>query len=55
MIPFDATLAKRLLSTFHGDLNPTACFIGGLAAQEVLKVCSGKFTPVQQWLYYDAR
>lgn len=30
---FDATLAKRLLSTFHGDLNPMACFIGGLAAQ----------------------
>lgn len=46
---------RLLLPVFAGDLNPMACFIGGMAAQEVLKVCSGKFTPLHQWLYYDAR
>lgn len=48
-------VAIRLLSVFSGDLNPMACFIGGIASQEVLKLCSGKFTPIYQWLYYDVR
>lgn len=46
---------RQLLPTLAGDLNPMACFIGGMAAQEVLKVCSGKFSPLHQWMYYDAR
>lgn len=28
--------------------------IGGMVAQEVMKACSGKFTPIQQYLYFDA-
>jgi len=28
--------------------------IGGIAAQEVLKSVSGKFTPIKQWFYFDA-
>ncbi|VDQ03533.1 unnamed protein product [Trichobilharzia regenti] len=28
--------------------------IGSFAAQEVMKACSGKFTPLQQWAYFDA-
>lgn len=51
----DTKFAVDVLSVFHGDLNPMACFIGGMASQEVLKLSSGKFTPTQQWLYYDAR
>ncbi|ESL12036.1 ubiquitin-activating enzyme E1 [Trypanosoma rangeli SC58] len=51
----DVAAARSVLSVIHGNLNPMTCFIGGLASQEVLKVCSGKFTPIQQWLYYDAR
>ncbi|XP_029286993.1 ubiquitin-like modifier-activating enzyme 1 [Cottoperca gobio] len=47
--------AVRILSyTAQGDLAPINAFIGGLAAQEVIKACSGKFTPLQQWLYFDA-
>ncbi|XP_034074972.1 ubiquitin-like modifier-activating enzyme 1 [Gymnodraco acuticeps] len=47
--------AVRILSfTAQGDLAPVNAFIGGLAAQEVIKACSGKFTPLQQWLYFDA-
>jgi len=37
-----------------GDLAPMDAFIGGIAAQEVLKSCTGKFTPIQQWLFFDA-
>ncbi|CBZ34267.1 ubiquitin-activating enzyme e1, putative [Leishmania donovani] len=51
----EATVMRTLLPVFGGDLNPMACFIGGMAAQEALKVCSGKFTPLHQWVYYDAR
>ncbi|RNC46678.1 ubiquitin-like modifier-activating enzyme 1 [Trypanosoma cruzi] len=51
----DVEFSKKALSVIHGNLNPMACLIAGIASQEVLKVCSGKFTPIQQWLYYDAR
>ena len=48
-------VALALSATAHGNLNAMACFIGGIASQEVLKCASGKFTPIKQWLYYDAR
>lgn len=32
-----------------------AAAIGGIAAQEVMKACSGKFMPIRQWFYFDAR
>jgi len=35
-------------------ISPMCAFLGGIAAQEVLKACSHKFTPLQQLLYYDA-
>jgi ubiquitin-activating enzyme E1 len=47
-------LVERLAKVACGDLGPMAAFIGGVAAQEVLKACSGKFSPLQQWLYFDA-
>jgi ubiquitin-activating enzyme E1 len=31
-----------------------AAFIGGIAAQEIIKACSHKFTPIQQLMYFDA-
>ncbi|GAA6018992.1 hypothetical protein JCM10207_006282, partial [Rhodosporidiobolus poonsookiae] len=37
-----------------GDLAPVNAVIGGFVAQEVLKACSGKFSPLFQHLYYDA-
>ncbi|XP_034297189.1 ubiquitin-like modifier-activating enzyme 7 isoform X1 [Pantherophis guttatus] len=49
---------ENLIRTFAygcmGDLSPMNSLIGGLAAQEVLKAVSGKFTPLDQWLYFDA-
>ncbi len=40
-----------LITTY---LDTKVSFIGGIAAQEVLKACSGKFTPIHQWFYFDA-
>jgi len=51
-------LNERLLHLFSfvssGNLCPMNAFLGGVAAQEVMKACSGKFSPIKQWLYYDA-
>jgi len=46
----------RLFSyTLVGQLAPLAAVIGGTAAQEVMKACSGKFTPINQYFYFDCR
>lgn len=37
-----------------GDLCPMNAVIGGTVAQEVLKACTGKFMPIQQFMYFDA-
>ncbi|XP_041836926.1 ubiquitin-like modifier-activating enzyme 1 [Melanotaenia boesemani] len=50
----DEDAVRRLSYTAQGDLAPMNAFFGGLAAQEVIKACSRKFTPLQQWLYFDA-
>ncbi|XP_063064036.1 ubiquitin-like modifier-activating enzyme 1 [Engraulis encrasicolus] len=50
----DEGLLKKLSSVAAGDLAPVNAFIGGLAAQEVMKACTGKFMPIMQWLYFDA-
>ncbi|XP_054859377.1 ubiquitin-like modifier-activating enzyme 1 [Eublepharis macularius] len=47
-------ILKELSFQATGDLAPVNAFIGGLAAQEVMKACSGKFMPITQWLYFDA-
>jgi ubiquitin-activating enzyme E1 len=43
----------RLALCCQGHISPTCAFIGGALGQEILKACSGKFTPMQQWFYYD--
>ncbi|KAK0154782.1 Ubiquitin-like modifier-activating enzyme 1 [Merluccius polli] len=50
----DDALIKKLAFVSAGDLAPINAFIGGLAAQEVMKACTGKFMPIMQWLYFDA-
>jgi len=37
-----------------GEVNPLCAALGGMVAQEVMKATSGKFNPIQQWLYFDA-
>lgn len=50
----DESLLRRMAFTAQGNLCPVAAFLGGVVAQEVLKGVSGKFTPLHQWVYYDA-
>lgn len=50
----DENILKELSYQAMGDLNPMAAFIGGIAAQEVLKAVSGKFHPIKQWFYHDS-
>lgn len=51
----NVAFVTQVVSTFRGNLTAMACFVGGLASQEALKLCSGKFTPLMQWAYYDVR
>ena len=53
-VEFSERLLRNLASGSRGELSPLCAFFGGIAAQEVMKACSGKFTPLQQWMYFDA-
>ena len=48
------TVLKTFAMTCCGEICPITAAFGGIAGQEVLKACSGKFTPIRQFLYYDA-
>lgn len=47
-------LIGALASGSSAELAPMTAFLGGVVGQEVLKACSGKFTPINQFLYFDA-
>lgn len=50
----ETAVVRALVRCARGTLAPMGSVIGGIAAQEVLKGVSGKFTPLRQWLYFDA-
>jgi ubiquitin-activating enzyme E1 len=56
--PFE-NISEKILRLFSyvstGQLSPVQSVIGGIAAQEVMKACTGKFTPIMQYFYYDCR
>lgn len=47
-------IIKELAFQATGDLPGVIAFVGGFIAQEVLKGCSGKFTPMKQFMYFDS-
>eukprot|EP01102_Stenamoeba_stenopodia_P009142 TRINITY_DN2682_c0_g1_i3.p1 TRINITY_DN2682_c0_g1~~TRINITY_DN2682_c0_g1_i3.p1 ORF type:complete len:1013 (-),score=251.98 TRINITY_DN2682_c0_g1_i3:98-3136(-) len=47
-------LLKQLSFTSRGVIAPITGFLGGVVAQEALKAVTGKYTPLKQWLYFDA-
>lgn len=47
-------LIRELSYQARGDIPGMVAFFGGLVAQEVLKACSGKFTPLKQYMYFDS-
>lgn len=50
----DEDLLRTFASQATGDVCPMQAVIGSMAAQEVMKACSGKFMPVMQWMYFDS-
>jgi ubiquitin-activating enzyme E1 len=44
---------KYFSYTCQGNIAPMQAIIGGFAAQEAVKACTGKFVPLHQWLYVD--
>lgn len=52
--PLDEALVRITALSSAGSLSPMAALLGAVAAQEVLKAISGKFMPLDQWLYFDA-
>jgi|EP00979_Chaetoceros_neogracilis_P004697 ubiquitin-activating enzyme E1 len=48
------SLVKHLASGSRAVLSPMCAAMGGIVGQEVLKACSGKFTPIRGFLYFDA-
>jgi len=48
-------ILKLFASTAAGDICPLQSVIGGTAAQEIMKACSGKFQPIVQHFYFDCR
>ncbi|GMF34123.1 unnamed protein product [Phytophthora lilii] len=54
----DAAESKKIIQALAagatGVISPMSAFLGGIVGQETLKACSGKFTPIQQFFYFDA-
>jgi len=50
----DEKLLREFAYQSRGNLCPMQAVIGGTAAQEVMKACSGKFHPIKQWFYFDS-
>ena len=48
-------LNRDLVSPLQHQFAPLCATLGGIAAQEVLKAVTGKFSPLKQWLLLDAR
>ncbi len=47
-------LIKRFCLCAAGLVGPVCALVGGVLGQEVLKACSGKFSPIKQWFSFDA-
>ena len=54
--PSSEVLARvaRVAAQATRSIGPVCAIVGGIVAQEVLKAATGKFTPIQQFWYFDA-
>lgn len=48
------SIIEALSFTCSGSLSPLCAAIGGIVSQEALKSLTGKYMPLNQWLYVDA-
>lgn len=53
-IDISEMIVKEFAYQAQGDIPAMNAVVGGLVAQEMLKACSGKFTPLQQFFYFDS-
>lgn len=53
-VKINEDVIRKLSYTCTGELCPIASVLGSITAQEVIKAASCKFTPMKQWLYFDA-
>jgi ubiquitin-activating enzyme E1 len=44
---------RKITNVCSGKLCPIESIIASITAQEVMKSISGKFTPINQWIYFD--
>ena len=49
---FDEEMAKNLCLYLRAELPPIVSFLGGVVAQEVIKI-TGKFSPFNQWFEFE--
>ena len=54
-IQLNEKLLKIFSFTCRGNLCAIQSIIGGIAAQEIIKACSGKFHPIYQLFYLDCK
>ena len=54
LTPQQERVVKHLASGAKAILSPMCAALGGIVGQEVLKACSGKFSPIQGFFYLDA-
>jgi len=50
----DKDFVTRLCNVLDGSLCAMHSVIGGIVAQEVMKACTGKFMPINQWFYFES-
>ncbi|KAJ8653936.1 hypothetical protein O0I10_010385 [Lichtheimia ornata] len=49
----DDDLISHVVSLFDSELVPVTAIVGGVLAQEMIKVLSQKQLPIQNWFYYN--
>lgn len=54
LTPAQERIVLHLASGAKAILSPMCAALGGIVGQEVLKACSGKFSPINGWFYLDA-
>ncbi|OAF66407.1 Ubiquitin-activating enzyme E1 1 [Intoshia linei] len=50
----DRDLLTKFAHVASGNVIPMTSVIGSITAQEVLKACTSKFSPIKQFFYFDA-
>lgn len=57
-INFSLEINEDLITRFalqsKGEISPFCAAVGGIASQEILKACSNKYTPINQFFYLDS-